>query len=58
MNEVLWDFLRGHVMSDLENKPETTTESKKTSNTQALMILIIFIVMFVGLVAYEMMTKK
>lgn len=42
-------------MSDLENKP---VEPKKSSNTQALVILIVFIVMFVGLVAYEIMTKK
>lgn len=42
-------------MSDLK---DNNAEPKKTSNKQAVIILVVFIVMFVGLVAFEVATKK
>jgi hypothetical protein len=38
-----------------ENKPATTTSQ---SNIRAIMIVVVFLVMLVGLIAFEVMTKK
>lgn len=46
-------------MSELPTNESTSKpEVKKNSNYQAVIILIVFIVMFVGLVAYEIATRK
>ncbi len=41
-----------------ENQTPSTPEGKKNSNMQAVVILVVFIVMFLGLVAYEIATRK